>query len=160
MKTFDDNWQALKDEDRSLPEPKHHNMSDAEDFKLIQWFNNPNNPKLTWRERMSPQIAWFDQGDAKGMWRSKENRLFEEIQYEYSTKHFGQGYRIVKSTARLDGGDPMLNVKMIQVIQHKDDIKEVLLILDGHRVLLGYPVKVKNALAWKFRDSILIDKIL
>ena len=159
MKTFDDNWQALKGEDYSIPEPKPHSMSDAEDLKIVFWFNNTKQQKFTWRERMSPNTAWLDLGDDKGMWRTTENRLFEEIQYEYATQHFGQGYRVVRSTPRFEDGSLMLNAKTIHIFK-EGELQEIVLILDGTRVYSGYPTKVKNGQAWKFNQSVHIQNLI
>ena len=108
---------------------------------------------------MSPNTAWIDLGDAKGMWRPIENRLFEEIQYEYVTKHFGQGYKVLRSTARYEDGTPMLNVKTIHIFKG-EQLQEVITILDGQRVYSGRPLKVKGGQAWKFDTSVNIKGLI
>lgn len=159
MKTFDDNWQALKDEDRTLPEKPQHSMINAEDIKLVQWSNNPNNQKLTWRESMAPYVAWIDLGDHKGMWREKENRLFEEIQTEYAINYFGQGYKVMKSTARFEDGDAMLNAKTLHLFK-ANVLEEVLLILDGDRVFHSTRYSIKGGQGWKFKHSVQLTKLI
>lgn len=159
MKIFDDNWQALKDEDRSLIEPKPHSMQNAEKIKLVIWANNPNNQKFTWHESMAPYVAWIDLGDTKGLWRSEENRLYEEIQADYAVNYFGQGYRVLKSTARFEDGVPMLNVKFIHIFKNFQ-LLEVILILDGYRVMIGSTYKIKGGQGWKFNESVLLKSLI
>lgn len=146
MQIVDYNWQALKQEDYSLSEKTPHLLSQAEDLKIVQWHNNPKSQKFTWRESMAPYTAWIDKGDSKGMWRSCENRIVEELQYELRNSH---GYKIIKSTARDETGNAMLNVKIIEI--QKDDVtQEVLLILDGQRIYAGKQGKIKDGVSWKF----------
>ena len=159
MKTVDDNWQALKDEDRSIPEPKQHSMINAEDIKLVYWTNNPNNQKISWRESMAPYTAWIDLGDTKGMWKSVENRLFEEIQAEYAINYFGQRYKIMKSTARFEDGSSMINLKFIHIFK-ENYLQEVIIILDGNRISLGTTYKVKGGQGYKFKNTRPIENIL
>lgn len=159
MQEIDFNWNKLKEEDRSLPEPKPHSMMDAEDLKLVYWANNPTNQKISWRESMAPYVAWIDLGDAKGMWRDKENRLYEEIQAEYAMNYFGQGYKVIKSTARFEDGSPMLNLKFIHIFKG-NYLQEVIAILDGNRVSTGTTYKVKGGQGWKFKNSVLIGQLL
>jgi hypothetical protein len=159
MKTFDDNWLKLKEEDRTLPEKQPHSMNDADDIKLVYWFNNPKQQKISWRERMSPMTAWVDLGDTKGMWRPEENRLYEEIQAEYAINKFGKGYRVIKSTARSINGENMLNLKLLQVECH-GEVESVMLIANGNRVFLGKKYKVNGGQGWKFRDSVLLKDLV
>lgn len=159
MQEIDHNWNKLKEEDYSIPETKPHSMQDAEDIKLVYWANNPTNQKISWRENMAPYTAWIDLGDPKGLWRANENRLYEEIQTEYAINHFGQGYRVVKSTARFEDGTPMLNLKFIHIF--KDDvIQEVIAILDGQRVSVGSTYSVRAGQGWKFKNSIPLKSLL
>lgn len=159
MKTFDDNWHALKNEDFSIPDAQPYSMLNAEDIKLVQWSNNLNNQKLSWRDRMTPYTAWIDKGDTKGLWRPIENRLYDEIQTDYVLNHYGKGYRIIRSTARFENGEAMLNVKLIEIQQY-ENILETLLILDGNRVMIGKPYKIRGGLGWKFNDSVRFNKVL
>jgi hypothetical protein len=155
MQTVDHNWQQLKEEDRSLPEKQPHKMMNAEDIFVVEWHNNTEQQKITWRDQMVPYTAWIDKGRDLGMWRAVENRLFEEIQADLAVNSFGQGYRIVRSTARFEDGTPMLNAKIIEIQQHKE-IKELLLILDGERVFVGRRGKIKNGNRWRFENSVAI----
>lgn len=156
MQDIDYNWQALKEEDRTLPEKQPHSMRNAETVQIVQWHNNPKQQKITWRETMSPYAAWIDKGDAKGMWREQENRLYEEIQYELRNSY---GYKVLRSTARFEDGTSMLNVKTIEI--HQDnEIKEVILILDGSRVYTGKQGKVKNGIRWSFTNGVNIKELL
>jgi hypothetical protein len=159
MQTVDYNWQSLKEEDKTLPEKQPHKMMNADDIKVVQWHNNPKQQKMTWRESMSPCTAWIDVGDSKGLWRSQENRLYEELQYEILCKHYGQGYKIIKSTARSENKEEMINVKIIQIEQYRE-IKEVILILDGTRVYTGKQGKVKEGIRWSFKDSVNINTLI
>jgi hypothetical protein len=159
MQDIDFNWNKLKEEDHSIPEPKPHSMMDAEDVKLVYWANNPRNQKISWRKNMAPYTAWIDLGDAKGMWRSAENRLYERIQAEYAMKHFGEGYKVMKSSARFEDGSPMLNLKFIHIFKG-NYLQEVIIILDCQRVSSGSPYKVKGGQGWKFKDSVSIRQLL
>lgn len=159
MQTVDYNWQMLKQEDRTLPQAQPHSMSEAEDIQIVQWHNNPNSQKISWRESMAPFTAWIEKGKDKGMWRAIENRFIEEIQYDYATNHFGQGYKIIRSTPTSDSGEAMLNVKIIEIQQH-GDTKEVMLILDGTRVFVGKQGKIKTGVRWRFTNSVLLKTLL
>jgi hypothetical protein len=159
MQDIDYNWQALKEEDRTLLEKQPHKMIDATDIQIVQWHNNSKQQKLTWRETMVPYTAWIDVGDAKGMWRAQENRIVEEMQADYAINQFGKGYKIIKSTPRSETGEALLNAKIIQ-IECCGDIQEVLLILDGNRILLGKLGKIKGGIRWTFKDSVSIGKLL
>lgn len=152
MQTVDHNWQLLKEEDQSLPEQAPHTMLDAEDIFVVEWLNNREQQKITWREKMVPYTAWIDKGRDLGMWRASENRLFEEIQADLAINHYGQGYRIIRSTARFEDGTAMLNAKVIE-IQQQEEIKELLLILDGERVFVGKSSRIKNGHRWRFENS-------
>jgi hypothetical protein len=153
MQTVDHNWQQLKEEDRSLPEKTPHKMQDAEDIFVVEWLNNTEQQKITWRDRMVPYTAWIDKGRDLGVWRASENRLFEEIQADLAINNFGQGYRIVRSTARFEDGTAMLNAKVIE-IQKQGEILELLLILDGERVFVGSRGRIKNGHRWRFNNSV------
>jgi hypothetical protein len=156
MQTVDHNWIKLKNEDRTLAEPKVLVVKDPTDIKLIQWNNNPTQQKLTWRESMVPNTLWIDKGDHKGMWRSIENRLVEEIQAELRTQH---GYRVLRSTARDHQGISMLNVKLIE-IQQDQKTQEVILIVNGKRIYVGKQGKISGGVSWKFTDSIEITDLV
>jgi hypothetical protein len=153
MQTVDNNWQQLKEEDRSVPEKQPHKMLDAEDIFVVEWTNNTEQQKITWRDRMVPYTAWIDKGRDLGMWRACENRLYEEIQADLAINSFGQGYRVIKSSARFEDGTSMLNVKVIEIQQYTE-IKELLLILDGVRIFVGQRGRIKNGSRWRFDTSV------
>lgn len=159
MQTVDYNWQALKEEDRTLPEKQPHKMIDAADIQIVQWNNNPYKQKLTWKESMAPYTAWIDKGDTKGMWRPIENRLYEEIQADCALNRFGQGYKIIRSTPRFEDGTNMLNAKVIE-IQKEGVITEMILILDSHRVFVGKQGKIKEGMRWTFNTSVSIKELV
>lgn len=159
MKTFDDRWQALKQEDTTLPAPEPHSMMDAEDMRIVQWGPEGKTQKITWRERMAPYSAWIQRGDHKGVWRSIENRLVDEIVTDCAVNHFGERYRVNRSTPYDQYGEAYVNAKIIEIQQY-GQIHEILLILDGLRVLIGQPFKIRNGQGWKFKHSVPIEHLL
>lgn len=160
MKTFDDNWYKLKTEDYTLPDgDKPLSMTRAEDVRLVIWYNNTKQQKVSWRDQICPYTGWVDLGDSKGLWRPNENRLYEEIQADYAVNSFGHGYKVYKSTARLVQGQGLINLKFIHV--EKDSMfSEVFLLLDGQRIFTGKKNKIKGGESWKFSDSTSINEVL
>lgn len=159
MKTFDDNWQALKTEDRSLVEPQPFSMQEAQDLKLVSWYNRPDQFKLQWTSNFSRHTAWFDRSQTWGLWRSLENLLEDYIRTDLVLRPDSHGYRVIKMTARSEQSTPMINVKLIEILRY-NQTQDVFLVLDGTRVSAGIPRQIKQGQQWRFNYSHAIQDLL
>lgn len=159
MKTTDDNWHKLRTEDRTIPEIPNQCMQDADDIKLIRWWDNVKQSKMQWRQHMVRYTAWFTASETHGLWTTDENRIYEEIQADIALDHQLLGYSVIRSTAMSEQAQPMLNAKLIEIKQY-DQTREMFLILDRSRILWGIYSQIKRGHQWRFKNSTTLKQVL
>lgn len=148
MRDYDINWQLLKKERHTQPvkEDKPVTFLDAERFKIDCWYNNSKNYKLSWREGIVLLDAWFDYKEHKGLWRANENRVWEELLYQYRQE---SGITVTRQTARTDQYENLINLKFIEVLHYGKPI-EGILIVDGSRLFTARPQIAKQKYSYSF----------
>lgn len=148
MQEVDWNWAMLKEERlnpvKELPPETYAN---AEKFRVDRWRNNPKNYKISWREGVLRKEAWFDYREHKGLWRSNENRVWEELHYQYRNL---EGGAVIRQTARTEHYENLMNIKMIEVQQYGKPIESIL-IVDGHRLFTAQPTLSKDKYSYTYK---------
>lgn len=149
MQEIDWNWARLKEEQRDrLPaELPPETYPNAERWRVDRWQNNPKNYKISWREGVLRKEAWFDYREHKGLWRASENRVWEELQYQYRND---LGVAVTRQTARTEHYENLMNIKMIEVQQYGRPIESIL-IVDGIRLFTATPTISKDKYSYTYK---------
>jgi hypothetical protein len=149
MKEFDINWHLLRKEQANTVEAETTpaTYSNGERWQVRSYFNNSKNYKISWREGILNKEAWFDYKEHKGLWRSTENRLWEEIVYIYRLQ---SGISVTRQTARTPNYENLMNIKMIEVLEFGRPL-ESFLIIDGNMLLKADPIITKNYYTYNYR---------
>lgn len=149
MQEVDWNWARLKEQQQTkgsvISGPQI--FKDCEQFKVDRWMNNPKNYKLTYRQGTMRFSHWFDYREHKSLWRSNENRIWEELQYQYRQQ---EGIAVTRQTARTEHYENLINIKMIEV-QHFGRPVESILIVDGTRLLAAKPFITKDKYSYSYQ---------
>ena len=162
MKTIDDNWFKLKEEQENPRQDDKKQISlEASEWVVTRWFNNPKQLKCQWREGVVKHTAWFELDNHYGMWRSNENRMFEEIQFAFS---HSTGIRVSRMTATGENFKPIIDIKLLEVqqIEWKEDLMldrmykginplTAVLIINGKQKYYADPSKIKGGIRYKFQ---------
>lgn len=149
MQEVDWNWARLREEQQTKDSVSSGSQlfTDCEQFKVDRWKNNPKNYKLTYRQDTMRFSQWFDYREHKGLWRAKENRIWEEIHYQYLKL---DGITATRQTARTENYQNLINIKMIEV-QHYGRPIESYLIVDGYRLFHALPFISKDKYSYSYK---------
>jgi hypothetical protein len=163
VKTFDDNWYNLKQEKHTVIDADTPTVSlEASNWRVTRWFNNPRQLKIEWREGITKHWAWFDQDEHRGLWRSKEQRVWDEIRTELRNE---TNLRISRMTARTDQSDAIPDIKMLE-IQTVDMIEDInndgrtkkmtkslsaVLIINQDTIYYADPKSIKGGISYIFK---------
>lgn len=148
MQEIDWNWARLREESATpVKELPAETYANAEKFRVDRWRNNPKNYKISWREGVLRKEAWFDYREHKGLWRSKENRIWEELHYQY---RLVEGAAVIRHTARTEHYENLMNIKMIEVQQYGRPVESIL-IVDGTRLFTATPTISKDKYSYNYK---------
>ena len=132
MQEVDWNWAMLKEERLNpVTELPPETYANAEKFRVDRWRKE----------------AWFDYKEHKGLWRSNENRVWEELHYQYRNL---EGGAVIRQTARTEHYENLMNIKMIEVQQYGRPIESIL-IVDGTRLFTATPTVSKDKYSYTYR---------
>jgi len=156
MKTFDDYWEKLKEEQLSPkddPTPYVRRFALEKDFRVRFWFKN----RRAMRIDFSSGNCWANVKQEYSTWREKENIFFENVQAEFMLNYDSPSFR--KMTANGSGTDNLfINLKLFEVREldiQTEYLKPValFLILDNKRALGALPSRMNGGYEYnKFKE--------
>jgi hypothetical protein len=152
MKTYDDNWAALKQEQmcKMIEEPIANISLDAEQWTLTLWYNNPRQMKLEWREGVVRHTAWVYRDNDPGSWRTREYAIWDYLRTDLRNEQDLALRRLTAKQVTDQGTRVIEDLKLIAIEQHKR-LGAMILIINQTRKLISDPSMTKDKMIWRFK---------